>query len=208
MTSGGTCHPKGHYQTNIALHLRPYTAHAPKEKAAGSRMPSGGGLKSVLRGLEREPQADLHHAWRSLNLREVRPVRRWLQVVQCGIRIDRKVAVVGVGAGKMLCVGHVEYFPPECQLLFLAPGHREDLAEPHIESHIARRTQYIPLTSLSGIRGAVALISSNHIAPKKLRRGSRVATRRAGLHRYHLRHVALNFPICGPLPGIVGLAIR
>src|SRR6266699_1273611 len=208
MTSGGTCRPKGHYQTNIALHLRPYTAHAPKEKAAGSRMPSGGGLKSVLRGLEREPQADLHHAWRSLNLREVRPVRRRLQAIQGGIRIDRKIAVIGVRPGKMLRIGDVEHFPPECQLLFLAPGHRDDLAEPHVESHIAWRAQYIALPSLSRIRGAVALIRSDHIAPKKLRRCSRVAARRTSLHWYHLRHVALNFPVCGPLPGIIGLAIR
>src|SRR6266849_899401 len=108
----------------------------------------------------------------------------------------------------MLRIGHVEHFPPKSQATFLAPRQREDLAEPHIESHIARRTQYIALPTLSGIRGAVALIGSTRIAPEELRRSVRVAARRAGLHRYHLRCVALNFPVCGPLPGIIGLAIR
>src|SRR5437016_6602991 len=107
----------------------------------------------------------------------------------------------------MLGISHVEHFPPECQLLFLAPGHGEDLAKPRVQNPIARRTQYIALTSLSRVRGAVTLIGSDHIATEYLGRSGGIATRRAGRDRRNLRHVALHFPVCRPLPRIIGLAI-
>lgn len=62
-----------------------------KQNRRKAGCPPAAGLNSMFRLLERKPQSNLHHAWRSLNPSEVRPVRRRLSVVQCGIRIDRKI---------------------------------------------------------------------------------------------------------------------
>src|SRR6266481_5868586 len=82
-------------QRQLIAHEPCEPSRAVKNIAAGSRMPSGGGLESThgrLLELERKPQADLHHAWGPLYLRKVRPIRRRLKVVWFGIRIDGQIA--------------------------------------------------------------------------------------------------------------------
>src|SRR6266516_3367466 len=107
----------------------------------------------------------------------------------------------------MLCVGYVEYFPTQRQLLFFAPGHRKNLAEAHVEIYIARRAQDIALSCFARIRGAVTLVCSDGVAPEELWRIVCVAASRAGRHVPDHSHVALHLPVCGPLACIVRLAI-
>src|SRR2546423_4852300 len=111
--------------------------------AAGGRITYSRRRVNRFRRSEGEACAYLHDAWRSLNFGEIGPIRWRLKVVQSGIRIDGKITVIGVSARKMLSVGHVEHFPTERQLLFLAPRHVKDLADPHVQGDIARCAKYV-----------------------------------------------------------------
>src|SRR5882724_5888473 len=159
-------------------------------------------------GLEAEPQTDLHDARRALDLSKIGPVVRRLDIQKFGIWIHGQVTIVSVGPRQVLGISHVKDLPAECKFLFFAPGHRKDLAEPHVEVYVTRFTEHVSLACLSGIRRTVTLVSSNRVASEELGRVISVTAGWASRNMSDHCYVTLNFPVRGPLACIVWLAVR
>ena len=156
------------------------------------------GLRTVVSCLEAVAQADLHHARRALNCREVRPVRWRIKIAKLRVAGYAEARTAAVNRTEGLIVGDVKHFPTKLQSLLFIPGHLYCLAKPDICIHVSWGAQVVAGAGFTRVRIAEALVNGFDVAIRSAKKLWRSRTARAGGNRADRSYVGLKVPIGGP----------
>src|SRR5688572_31485304 len=105
--------------------------------------------------LERIPQAELHHSRVALNGSKVTKTSSRSCVGKEGVDgLDKPIH-----CREPLSVCNVENFPTQLQLVIFTPRHTPGLAESHIQRHISRITEDVPITAFAWKSTTEAVVS-------------------------------------------------